>query len=275
MKKFVVIYHKNCLDGFGAAWAAWRALKDEGDYFGVEPRELPNKIIKNKIIYFLDTTPSLEGIKFLQKRGNHLVVLDHHISNQENIQKTDEYNFSLDHSGAALSWFYFHPKKKIPKLLAYIEDYDLWRFKLPWTKEIITAIQFVDYDFQKWEKLARDLEKKKTFNQYLKKGKLLIEYEKKIVEKILKNSQKVKINGHRGLAINSPILEDSLGDFLRKKIGLGIVWRVEKDKIKVSLRSNSKIDVSKIAKKFGGGGHKKAAGFFWPLDKKLPWKIIP
>ncbi|MDP8237710.1 MAG: bifunctional oligoribonuclease/PAP phosphatase NrnA [Candidatus Hatepunaea meridiana] len=32
---------------------------------------------------------------------------------------------------------------------------------------------------------------------------------------------------------------------------------------KISLRSRSRIDVSEVAKKFGGGGHKKAAGFLY------------
>ena len=34
----------------------------------------------------------------------------------------------------------------------------------------------------------------------------------------------------------------------------------QKDRIKVSLRSRNGINVAKIAKKFGGGGHKYAAG---------------
>ncbi len=34
--------------------------------------------------------------------------------------------------------------------------------------------------------------------------------------------------------------------------------------VKVSLRSNADVDVSEIAKKFGGGGHEKAAGFSLP-----------
>jgi phosphoesterase RecJ-like protein len=35
----------------------------------------------------------------------------------------------------------------------------------------------------------------------------------------------------------------------------------EKDKVSVNLRSSGKVDVSKIAESFGGGGHARAAGF--------------
>ncbi len=40
-----------------------------------------------------------------------------------------------------------------------------------------------------------------------------------------------------------------------------LLYETEKQEYKVSLRSNKYIDVSKIAKYFGGGGHIKAAGF--------------
>lgn len=39
---------------------------------------------------------------------------------------------------------------------------------------------------------------------------------------------------------------------------------MEDGRVKVSLRSKLKVDVSKIAKEFGGGGHKHAAGCFAP-----------
>ena len=39
------------------------------------------------------------------------------------------------------------------------------------------------------------------------------------------------------------------------------ISELETGDFKVSLRSSDKVDVSEIAKKFGGGGHKKAAGF--------------
>lgn len=53
-------------------------------------------------------------------------------------------------------------------------------------------------------------------------------------------------------------------EFLRilKDINLTVLLReIESDLIKVSLRSKGDIDVSLIAKEFGGGGHKNAAGY--------------
>ena len=39
------------------------------------------------------------------------------------------------------------------------------------------------------------------------------------------------------------------------------IYQLDEDKYKVSLRSKNTADVSKIALKFGGGGHVRAAGF--------------
>ena len=53
-----------------------------------------------------------------------------------------------------------------------------------------------------------------------------------------------------------------------------LVWQRDKNRIEVSLRSNGDLDVSKIASKFKGGGHKNAAGFSLPAGSKFPWEDI-
>lgn len=48
--------------------------------------------------------------------------------------------------------------------------------------------------------------------------------------------------------------------------------------VKASMRTNrNDVDVAKIASLFGGGGHRKAAGFVIPgkIEKETKWKIIP
>ncbi len=47
-----------------------------------------------------------------------------------------------------------------------------------------------------------------------------------------------------------------------KGVKVAIVFREQNNGFKVSLRSNGHVDVNAIAVAFGGGGHKKAAGFF-------------
>ena len=43
-------------------------------------------------------------------------------------------------------------------------------------------------------------------------------------------------------------------------VEMGIYFKVSKEHIDISFRSNDKIDVAKLAGIFGGGGHKVASG---------------
>ena len=85
----------------------------------------------------------------------------------------------------------------------------------------------------------------------------------------------VKFAGHRTLVANSPILPSQIGNALVKKMPpIGIVWSEKGGVKKISLRSNGRVDVSKIAKRFGGGGHKQAAGFYLKKTIRFPWKKV-
>ncbi len=55
---------------------------------------------------------------------------------------------------------------------------------------------------------------------------------------------------------------EDIADYMMrtKNVKVGVFFREEENGTKVSLRSNTEIDVSKIAMSLGGGGHKKAAG---------------
>lgn len=275
VKKIAVIYHANCLDGFGAAWAAWREFGNKADYIPVEPQTLPETKIKNSEVYVIDASCSKTNIQKLLKDKNFVTIIDHHISAREDAKTASQWHFNLNHSGSVLTWQYFHPAKRIPKLLRYIEDIDLWRFKLPYAEEILAGIQFLDQNFKTWEKLAKNFEKLKVLKKYIEKGKIILEYEDEVIRRIISRARQVKFGGYGVLAVNSPILSSEIGHILaKKKPPFSIIWYQSRDKTHVSLRSAGKVDVSKIAAKYGGGGHKNAAGFTWPAKKGFPWKII-
>lgn len=272
MRKIVVLYHANCLDGFSAAWAAWKKFDNIASYIPVDPQTLPVQKIKNSEVYVLDSSYSKNNIQNLLKNNNFVTVIDHHISAREDAKSASQWNFDLNHSGAVLSWQYFHLTKKIPKLLLYTEDIDLWRFKLPHTKEILSVIQFLDQNFKTWEKLVKNFEKPKILKKYVEKGRIILGYENEVIKRIISRAREVKLGDYKILAVNSPILNSEIGHILaKKKPPFSIIWYQSKDKIRISLRSIGKFDVSKIAAKHGGGGHKNAAGFSLPMNSKLPW----
>ena len=78
----------------------------------------------------------------------------------------------------------------------------------------------------------------------------------------------------RGLAANCPThLTSDVGHELAKQSGsYGLLWSINKDgKCLCSLRSVGDYDVSAIAKTFGGGGHRNAAGFEIDIQTLLEW----
>ena len=77
-----------------------------------------------------------------------------------------------------------------------------------------------------------------------------------------------------GLACNAPsFLASDLGHELANKSGtFGLVWSMAADRMAhCSLRSSGEYDVSAIAKCFGGGGHRNAAGFSVEMGTLLEW----
>ena len=80
--------------------------------------------------------------------------------------------------------------------------------------------------------------------------------------------------GANGLAANCPPhLQSDVGHELANQSGtFGLLWFIDKDNnCRCSLRSNGDYDVSAIAKAFGGGGHRNAAGFTTDIQTLLEW----
>ena len=78
-----------------------------------------------------------------------------------------------------------------------------------------------------------------------------------------------------GLAANCPPnLSSDVGHELATQSGtFGLCWTFGKSgtMAKCQLRSNGEYDVSVIAKSFGGGGHRNAAGFEVDIQTLLGW----
>jgi len=274
-KKIVVFYHKNCSDGFCSAWVAWRKFGNEAEYVGIDPADRA-PVLSGKQIYMLDVAFIPDDLKKLKEDGNKIIIIDHHISRKSNVTLAAEFLFDINHSGCVLTWFHLFPQESVPSLLSYVEDVDLWKFELPNTKEIISYLEIYDFGFDIYDQLAKDMEEKDKLADFVIKGSNIVQYEEKQVEKMIRNnSEWVEFEGYKILAVNCPLLHSQIGSRIRDIFPpMAIVWYYKDDHICVSLRSNDTVDVAKIAEKFGGGGHAKAAGFNVKSVEQFPWKFI-
>ena len=280
-KKIMVFYHEDA-DGFTGAWAAWKKLKNTADYSPIHHDNKPLDTLalnaEGKDIYIIDYSFKPEEMKKLVAVNKKVVLIDHHITSAESAKIATESLYDISHSGAYLAWKYFHPNKKTPKLINYVEDYDLWNFKIPFTQELTLFLSTKKFNFKAWDKLAVEFEDASKRKELIKQGEIMLAYKENLIGELLERGEEVVFEGHRAFAVNSPVFESEIGHHIYEKKGmLAIIWSYRKKhgkpKLKVSLRSDKNINVAEIALKYGGGGHKSSAGFTLEKEIEFPWKI--
>jgi oligoribonuclease NrnB/cAMP/cGMP phosphodiesterase (DHH superfamily) len=263
----LVIFHGNCSDGFGAAYSAWKLLGDRAEYFSANFFDPPPDV-KGKNVVILDFSYSREIIKKMIAESNSLLILDHHKTAAAELCDIDCAHFDMNHSGAMLSWKFFHPGKEAPRLIKFIEDRDLWRWELPYSKEFSAAFDMVKFDFEEFDKFLDDSE----VDDAIKRGSYILAYSKTVISRVAKGAVERKLEGKSVLVVNSSHWMSEIGNALAIKCDLAVVWYYDHrhKQIKVSLRAHHEdIDVSVIAQRFGGGGHKLAAGFSLPEGSSI------
>jgi oligoribonuclease NrnB/cAMP/cGMP phosphodiesterase (DHH superfamily) len=254
-----VIYHAECTDGFGAAYSAWKLLGNRAEYHACKHGNPPPDI-KGKNVAILDFSFSNATTKKMIEEASALIVIDHHKSAVVELHDISNTIFDMKHSGARLAWDFFHPGKEPPKFINYIEDRDLWNWELEYSKEFSAAFDMVPFEFEEFEKF----EDSSVFDDACKRGSYILAYSKTVIKKVSEQAQKRKMDGKDVLVVNSSHWMSEIGARLSPDCDFALIWYWDhEDKhTKVSLRAfHETVDVSEIAKTFGGGGHKKAAGF--------------
>ncbi len=278
-KGIVVIYHKRCPDGFGAAYAAWKKFGDDASYLPAGYGDDVPEDLAEKEVYVLDFIFERPGaMTELAKEAKRLVVLDHHESAQALVQSAPEHVFDNDRSGATIAWAFFHPKAPVPELLRYLEDEDLYRFALPETHDISTYLVVQPYNFRTWDDLAAALEDRERRARILQKAAAYNEYYEKLCAIAVDAAKKVRFEDRECYFANSLptiTMRSHIGRLLCEKLPpIALVVSAHPDGYGVSIRSNGTVDVSELAAKYGGGGHAGSAGFFIPHGHALPWVEI-
>lgn len=266
-KKILVLYHGNCMDGSAGAWIAWKKLGGTAEYLPQERTSIPDSsIFQDKEVYVIDYSFSKEQILSFEKSAKKFVCIDHHISAKEAVESLKEYTFDTAHSGSYLAWKYFFPEEKVPLLIEYISDSDTWTHALPDYEDVDAYIYRETEranEFLYFEDLNKELSSNEGFERAKTIGKLFREAHESRVSIYEKKAEIINFEGYDIYAVNAPRdIRSELGHRLAKKTGLfSMIFSYEKGIWKCSLRGVKDFDVSVIAIKHGGGGHKNAAAF--------------
>ena len=109
----LVIYHKNCTDGFGAAYSAWRLLGNRAEYIACSHGETPPNV-KGKKVAICAFSFKNDVTKKLIEEADALVILDHHKSAMVELHDIPDAIFNMEKSGAVITSEFFHPGKDVP-----------------------------------------------------------------------------------------------------------------------------------------------------------------
>lgn len=266
-----------------------KACSDIVDY---EHKEDIFKILSKKKInlkdyshlIITDLTFSFEIMhSFYKVFKNNLIWIDHHKRACEDIEKKfSDLKIKINglrdpnYSASYLVWKFFK-KQKAPEFVEIVQQVDLWSFKTPGYREYVAGINDFKGPFKR-ENIKYILNKMdfETFNkdkqEIINKGKIIIEIQNKNIKEQLFSGKIITFFGKKAFIINSLYIASvfaevffNQSDKKYKDVEILIIWYKEynSDKFKFSLRrkKDSKVDLSKIAQEFQGGGHPAASGF--------------
>ncbi|HEY5212829.1 MAG TPA: hypothetical protein VIJ38_07395 [Acidobacteriaceae bacterium] len=281
--KPLCIYHGKCADGFTSAWAVWRHNPDTEFHAGVYGEAPPD--VTDRHVILVDFSYKRPVLEAMAEKAVTVLILDHHKTAQEDLAPFINYNlhddrdyhpihrgsiqalFDMDRSGAGITWDFFHPGTPRPALVNYVEDRDLWRFKLENSREVNAAVFSYEYTFENWDYLARmaDLG---SASALADAGRAIErKHHKDVVELVEVCRRRMKIGGIEvwGASIPYTLTSDAGNLMSEGELFAVCYWDTPKGRV-FSLRSKPEgADVSAIAKAYGGGGHKNASGFTVPL----------
>lgn len=256
----ICIFHGNCADGFGAAWVVRKAFGEIDFHAGIYQEPPPD--VTGKHVIMVDFSYKRPVLLQMAEKAHSILILDHHKTAAEDLVDLPANvtaKFDMNRSGAMLTWDHFFNGQEPPTLLLHIEDRDLWRFALPNTREIQAAVFSYPYDFDLWDTL---MEKEPA--ALVAEGRAIERKHFKDIQELLDVTRReMVIGGHRVPVANLPYtMSSDAGHALAKgRPFAACYWDTPEGRV-FSLRSSDEgIDVSEVAKQYGGGGHRNAAGF--------------
>jgi oligoribonuclease NrnB/cAMP/cGMP phosphodiesterase (DHH superfamily) len=260
--RVVCIYHANCLDGAASAWVVEQFFGPGVVEFHAAQYGHPvPEGLTGCTIYLVDFSYKRDQIVQLMQHNN-VVILDHH----ETAAKDLEGLFEIDqaHSGAMVTWNYFFGSERPPVQLLYVQDRDLFQFKLENTKPWTMGAFSYPLSLETFSEIM-----KRPEMELISEGILLIRKEKSDIGKFMPNVRRMKINGQDVPVVNAPYMYASeIGHLLAQDNDYAVIYNDGVDERQFSLRSRKDggQHVNLVAEAFGGGGHKNASGFKLKFD---------
>lgn len=273
--KTYVLYHAGCADGFASAFAAWLYLADSAEYLPVSYGRPVPELEPQSAVYIVDFSYPASVLRELQARMRRVIVIDHHATAKAELEavagEITKAIYVPHHSGCVLTWLHFHDLYRtlaappaipeyVPQLLQFVEDRDLWRWHLPYSRQVNAALDTYPREFETWKVLAGDLLRLKH------EGQTALRMLQEEARRVAAGAWVGELAGYDVPIVNATSYYAEVGEAMLELHPEARFVAMFRDKLKQqqriwSLRSRSDFDCSAIARQFGGGGHAQACGF--------------
>jgi uncharacterized protein len=295
------------MDGAAAALAAWLKFGDEAEYrpasYG-DPAPTDDEV-RGRDVFVLDFSypraeleriyDAIDGVwpalNYAGERKGKLVVLDHHKTAQADLVGLPFCTFDMNKSGAVLAWEHFHRDYSnrdsldslphaLPELFDYVQDRDLWRWELPYSREISAALAASGalQDFRVLVPIYEDWGHASAGwkRSLIDHGGAILRAEAQMIERAVATAEEVELEipplrmvggpRIRALAVSTMSLQSEIGEALalesarRGRDAVGVVYYKDgpSGRWRVSLRSRDVADECKPA--MGGPCGKGTSG---------------
>lgn len=249
---------------------------------------------KNEIVYFVDCSPDQEVLDIILSQAASVFIIDHHISRKEMLEQYFKENKikGMFYNGASatlitycwanmivkdkkttdnvkefLDWFGLsrinQERSDIPLSIKLINSWDIWNGFYADAEPY--KINFESKHFNPNDKgITPLLYDNRIITQAIKKGYIMKEQMDTWAETFMERyGYEVSYEGHKFFVANlgngnSKYFGDKIKDY---DAVIPYCYNGEYWTCSIYSDSEKEFDCSEFAKKFGGGGHKKAAGF--------------
>lgn len=287
--KDLLISHISDIDGVSPV-ILLKLTKVEFDYILKEPHEMDEfveELLKEDLnsyqnIYITDLALSENFYKKIKESGYayKFKIFDHHkthlfAKNYENVV------IDIEECGTTLFYNYLSKKYKFKKIvedyIKHVKNLDLWLWVEKFdfmAKELGNIFDLYGrntYIEEMYQKLKRG--KKFKWNKFENK---ILKIEKDTVDRYLKKKDKelykIEYDGYLIGTVFSERYRSELGNYLSSihpELDLVVMINMSGG---LSLRTEKDIDISILAQKLNGGGHKKACGA--PIEEEVKESIL-
>ena len=272
-------FYHNDLDGECSAAIVNHHYGSECEFIEMNyDRKFPiDEIKKDELIWIVDfSLQKPEEFDALLKITDNVIWVDHHKTSIE--KHPDKVNVTgvrgeggVDQPAACeLVWNWIFPGINPPEAVLFVSDYDSWTYKFKETKafKLGLDVENTNPKSEIWEMLFDGGLKPYDIALH---GDVINRYRDKFYAGLIRgNSFRTKFEGLSGVACNAgPGINSDLFQ-TAGELDIMLPYYFNGRTFTVSIYTTKEhIDCSEIAKKYGGGGHKQAAGF---QCTELPFK---